>query len=284
MEPASPGAAAPQALEASVVGAPRIMGILNTTPDSFFDGGRFASPAFALERARTLVAEGADILDIGGESSRPGAEPLPARVELDRILPVLEGASGLGVPLSVDTYHAETARRALEAGAAMINDITALRGDPRMAEVVAEHRCAVVLMHMQGTPKTMQIAPRYNDVVDDICAFFEERMAFAMKCGIEEGALWLDPGFGFGKTLEHNLTLLKRLNAFKRFGRPLLVGTSNKGMIGKVLDLPVDDRMEGTAATVAVAVWNGADAVRVHDVRAMARVVRMVNAIRSSVP
>lgn len=257
-----------------------VMGILNVTPDSFSDGGRYATPEDVAARARQMVADGADILDVGGESTRPQAMPVTEAEEQARVLPVLELLRSLDVPVSIDTYHAGTARRALELGAVMVNDVTALRGDPAMAEVVAEAGCACVLMHMQGTPLTMQDDPRYNDVVDDICAFFEERMSFAVEHGIAEGSIWLDPGFGFGKTVEHNLTLLKRLGEFRRLGRPLLIGTSNKGTIGKILDLPVNERTEGTAATVAVAVWNGADAVRVHDVRAMARVVRMTDAIR----
>jgi dihydropteroate synthase len=257
-----------------------VMGVVNVTPDSFYDRGSLADPKAAFEHAKKLIEDGADILDIGGESTRPGAEPLTVEDELARVLPVLEKVGELGLPVSVDTYHAGTARRALELGAAMINDISAFRGDPGMVEVVARAGCPYVLMHMQGNPRTMQDDPHYDDVVADICRFFEERMEFAIAHGVEESAIWLDPGFGFGKTTEHNLTLLRRLEEFKRFGRPLLVGTSNKGTIGKVLGLPVEERLEGTAATVAVAIWNGADCVRVHDVRAMARVAKMTDAIR----
>jgi dihydropteroate synthase len=181
--------------------------------------------------------------------------------------------------ISVDTYHAETARRALEMGARIVNDVTALRGDPRMAEIVASACCDCVLMHMQGTPQTMQQNPRYKDVIDDISAFFDERLSFAVRAGIDEDALWLDPGFGFGKTPHHNLEILRRLGEFKKFGRPLLIGTSNKGTIGAVLGTPVNDRLEGTAATVALAIANGADCVRVHDVRAMMRVARITDAV-----
>lgn len=259
-----------------------VMGIVNITPDSFYDGGRLESPDAAAGHAHKLAQQGADILDIGAESTRPGSDPLPETVEQQRLLPVLQRLAGIGVPISVDTYHAGTARKALEWGAALINDVTALRGDPEMAGVIAEAGCPCILMHMQGHPKTMQIDPRYDDVVEDICRFFEERMESAVARGIAESAIWLDPGFGFGKTVEHNLVLLRRLNEFKRFGRPLVVGTSNKGTIGKVLELPVDERLEGTAATVAVAVWNGADCVRVHDVRAMARVAKMTDAIRTA--
>ncbi len=256
-----------------------VMGIVNVTPDSFYDGGKFLNAESAFQHAARLVGEGADILDIGGESSRPGAEPLTPEEEQERILPVIEKTVTLGVPVSVDTYHAATAAHALEKGATFINDITALRGDPEMAQVIASFSAKCVLMHMQGNPKTMQVAPRYQDVVADICAFFEERLTFAVKNGIPEDHIWIDPGFGFGKTVQHNLTLLRRLNEFRRFGRPILIGTSNKSTIGKVLDLPVHDRVEGTAATVAIAVWNGADAVRVHDVKAMKRVAKMCDAI-----
>ena len=256
-----------------------VMGIINVTPDSFYDGGQVVGPDEAHRRATQLVEEGADILDVGGESSRPGAHPVSPEEERRRVLPVLEALRPLDVPISVDTYRAETARAALERGAGMINDISALRQDPDMAGVIADAGCACVLMHMQGSPGTMQTDPHYADVVDDICAFFEERLAYATAQGIDEQAVWLDPGFGFGKTPQHNLELLRRLDAFTRFGRPILVGASNKSTIGAVLDLPADARTEGTAATVAVAICHGAAAVRVHDVKAMARVARMTDAI-----
>ncbi len=256
-----------------------IMGILNVTPDSFYDGGRIQGPEQAYEVAERMCRDGADWLDTGGESSRPGAAPVGLDEELRRVLPVIEALRGLPAHISVDTCRAETARRALALGAAMVNDITALRGDPEMAGVVAEAGCLCVLMHMRGNPMTMQDAPQYNNVVDDICAFFEERLAAAARAGVREEQVWLDPGFGFGKTVAHNLELLRRLREFKRFGRPVLIGTSNKSAIGAVLDAPVNERFEGTAATVAVAIMNGADAVRVHDVRAMARVARMTDAV-----
>lgn len=256
-----------------------VMGVLNVTPDSFSDGGRFADAGAAVAHARALIAAGAHIVDVGGESSRPGAAPLGPRAEQDRVLPVIEQLAAVGAPMSIDTYHAETARRALALGACMVNDITALRGDPAMAETVAEAGCACVLMHMLGAPQTMQQAPRYDDVVADICRFFEERIRFATKLGVREDAIWLDPGFGFGKTPAHNLELLRRLSEFGQFGRPILIGTSNKSTIGAVLDAPVEDRMEGTAATVAIAIAHGASAVRVHDVRRMARVAQMADAV-----
>lgn len=261
------------------VGRTLIMGACNVTPDSFFDGGLYIDPEAAASQVTRLVEEGADIVDIGGESSRPGSDPVTAAQEQARVFPVLDRLADAGLSLSVDTYHADTARGALARGVWMINDITALRGDPEMAAVIAQADCECVLMHMQGNPNAMQDAPRYNDVVDDVCSFFEERMAYATSNGVRENRIWLDPGFGFGKTVGHNLTLLRRLNAFQRFGRPVLIGTSNKSTIGAVLDLPVDERLEGTAATVAAAILNGADAVRVHNVKAMKRVAAMADAI-----
>ncbi|MCP4645944.1 MAG: dihydropteroate synthase [bacterium] len=256
-----------------------VMGVLNVTPDSFFDGGRLLLPEVAVAHARTLIEDGADILDIGGESSRPGADPISPETERERVIPVIEALAGSGVPISVDTYHADTARACLDSGAAMVNDISALRGDPAMASAIGEAGCGCVLMHMQGTPGTMQRDPQYDDVVSDICAFFEERLQFATAEGIREDSIWLDPGFGFGKAVEHNLVMLQRLHEFRRFGRPVLIGTSNKSTIGHVLGLPVEERGEGTAATVAIAIRNGADAVRVHDVKTMTRVARMSDAI-----
>ena len=256
-----------------------IMGVLNATPDSFYSPSRVSSADEALSQARAMARDGADILDIGGESSRPRCEPIGAAEEQRRVLPLVEALSGTGIRLSVDTYRASTAREAMKLGASMINDITALRGDPEMAGVIAESGTECVLMHMQGTPNTMQDDPQYEDVMDDIGAFFEERIAFATREGICESRLWLDPGFGFGKSVGHNLTILSRLGELKRFGLPLIIGTSNKSTIGAVLNTPVEDRMEGTAATVALAIYNGADCVRVHDVKSMARVARMTDAV-----
>lgn len=256
-----------------------VMGIVNVTPDSFFDGGRYATFERAAAHARELAEAGADIIDIGGESSRPGAEPLTPAEELQRVLPVVRAAASLQTPVSIDTYHASTAEACVAAGAAMVNDITALRGDSEMAGLVASSGVDCVLMHMQGDPKTMQSNPSYTDVVDDIRAFFDERMAYAVAQGISERRIWLDPGFGFGKTVAHNLELLRRLGELAALGRPILAGTSNKSMIGAVLNAPVDDRDAGTAATVAVAIANGARAIRVHNVRMMARVARMTDAI-----
>ena len=257
-----------------------VMGILNVTPDSFSDGGLYDSVSASVARADEMIEHGADIVDIGAESSRPGAEAVGPDEELKRLLPVLEQWQRRpDTAISVDTCKAEVARRALAVGCTMVNDITALRGDEKMVEVVAEAGCQVVLMHMLGTPRTMQENPTYASVVDDILAFFEERVRFATSCGVCEDSIVLDPGIGFGKTVEHNLEILRCLGKFRTLGCPLLVGTSRKSFIGTVLDLPVDDRLEGTAASVAVSIMNGADAVRVHDVKPMARVARMTDAI-----
>lgn len=266
-------------MQAPIATKTQVMGVMNVTPDSFFDGGQLGCPEAARTRAEAMLADGASWIDIGAESSRPGASAIGLDEELRRLMPALEVVLGAGAPVSVDTYRAETARRALAAGARMINDITALRGDGAMAETLAGSDCLCLLMHMQGTPETMQRAPRYGNVVDDVCAFFEERIAFALRAGIAEARIWLDPGFGFGKAHAHNLELLRRLREFKQFGRPLLIGTSNKSTIGEVLGVPVEERLEGTAATVAIGIAHGADAVRVHDVKAMARVARMADAI-----
>ena len=256
-----------------------VMGIVNATPDSFFDGGRLPDAAAVRGHADTLARDGADILDVGGESTRPGSEPVSPAEELRRVLPAVEAALATGVPVSVDTYRAETARRALALGAAMINDITALRGDPEMAPLIAGSGVPCVLMHMQGSPKTMQQAPHYDDVVDDIRAFFDERLRFAAANGIREEQVWLDPGFGFGKTVDQNLLLLRRLHEFHCFGRPLLLGVSNKSTLGALLGAQVDDRTEATAAAVAFAAARGVHCVRVHDVKTMARVVRVCDAV-----
>lgn len=256
----------------------RIMGVLNVTPDSFYQPSCVQSNQELCTRAKAMVDAGAHILDIGGESSRPGANPVLQQEELDRVIPALEALQDKEYTLSVDTYRAETARQAIVRGADMINDITAFRGDENMAGIVADTGVEYVLMHMQGLPETMQDTPQYDNIIDEICAFFEERIEYATNAGIKQNNIWLDPGFGFGKTVGHNLSILQHLYTFKQFGCRVLMGTSNKSTIGVVLDAAVDDRMEGTAATVAVSICNGADAVRVHDVKAMAKVVRMTDA------
>ncbi|MEW6324457.1 MAG: dihydropteroate synthase [Nitrospirota bacterium] len=260
---------------------PHVMGVLNVTPDSFSDGGRFVSATSAVERAERMAEEGADLIDIGGESTRPGAAPVPLEEELRRVLPVIERLAGrCRVPIAVDTSKAEVARRAIAAGAAMVNDVTALRGDPAMAEVVAEARAPVVLMHMRGAPATMQRAPRYRSLMGELLRFFRERIAAAGSAGIDRRRIIIDPGIGFGKTVRHNLQILGQLERLAPLDRPILVGPSRKSFIGKILGLPVEQRLEGTAAAVAAAVLHGAHIVRVHDVAAMARVVRMADAIR----
>lgn len=257
-----------------------IMGVLNVTPDSFSDGGRYLSPDAAVEHALAMVEDGADLLDIGAESSRPGADQVDEAEETRRLIPVVrEVCRRVTVPVSVDTTKAAVALRALDAGAAMINDISALRFDPAMGNVVAESGAGLVLMHMQGTPKTMQRAPRYDDVVGDIREFFAERIRAAECCGINPEQIVLDPGIGFGKTCEHNLTLLARLDCFLSLGRPILVGVSRKAFIGQILDREIDERLMGTAGAVAVAMVRGARMVRVHDVGPIRDVVRMVDAI-----
>lgn len=257
-----------------------IMGIVNVTPDSFSDGGQHATVDEAVCHAKRLVDEGADIIDIGGESTRPGADPVPLDEEIRRVIPVVERlAAELPVPISVDTYKAEVAEAAVAAGAHMINDISALRLDERLGEVIARAGVPVVLMHMKGVPRNMQENPRYDSVIGEILGFLRDAVARAQSCGIRRENIVIDPGIGFGKTAAHNLEILRRLGEFRSLGLPLLVGTSRKSFIGKVLNLPVDQRAEGTAATVALAVASGADIVRVHDVRYMARVARMADAI-----
>ena len=261
---------------------PMVMGVLNVTPDSFSDGGRYLDPGAAVKHALEMVDEGADLIDVGAESSRPGAEPVTEAEELRRLIPVVqEVCRRVSVPVSVDTTKAAVARAAIDSGAAMVNDISACLADPAMPEVVAETCAGLVLMHMQGTPRTMQQAPRYGFVVDDVRDFLHTRMQAVMQAGVAADHILLDPGIGFGKNLDHNLALLARLDVLQSLGRPILVGVSRKAFIGEVLGRRTDDRLMGTAAAVAVAVLRGAGVVRVHDVNAMQDVVRMVYAIQS---
>jgi dihydropteroate synthase len=255
------------------------MGVVNVTPDSFSDGGEFLDPRRAVSHGRELVAEGADILDVGGESTRPGAAAVSAEEELERVLPVVEELAGEGVPLSIDTSKFAVADAALRAGASIVNDVTALRAEPELAGLCAERDADVVLMHMQGSPRTMQENPRYKDVVSDVRAFLEERLSFAVGEGIAEDRVWLDPGIGFGKTLEHNLELLSRLGELSEIGRPLVVGTSRKSFIGKATGAPVTERLGGTIASCAIAYANGATVLRVHDVREVREGLAVAEAI-----
>ena len=264
-----------------------IMGVLNVTPDSFSDGGRFLDVDHAVAHAREMVHAGAGIIDVGGESTRPGAAPVIAEEELRRVLPVVKRLRDLVV--SVDTTKAMVAERVLAAGARIINDVSALRLDPQMVDVVREAGAGVVLMHMQGTPQTMQERPRYNDVVEEVCTFLEERIRFAEARGLKKMQIAVDPGIGFGKTVEDNLRLLARLDEFSSLGCPVLVGTSRKSFIGKVIaplgagtERKADDRLWGTAGTVAWAVAHGARILRVHDVAEMSDVVRMVEAVQQA--
>jgi dihydropteroate synthase len=257
-----------------------IMGILNVTPDSFSDGGEHDTADSAFRHAMDMLEAGADIIDIGGESTRPGADPLPVDEELQRVLPIVERlASQTDAVISIDTYKAEVAERCLDFGAHIINDVSALRGDGDMASVISRYNAPVVLMHSKGRPTHMQADPTYECVVGEVYGFLAERMAYACERGISPCNIILDPGIGFGKTPQHNLEIMRRLAEFKSLGRPILMGTSRKSTIGKVLQKPVQDRIWGTAATVAMAIAAGADIVRVHDVAEMAMVARMTDAI-----
>jgi len=260
-----------------------IMGVLNVTPDSFSDGGAYMDPRRAEERALEMVEEGADLIDIGGESSRPGSGRVPEEEELARVIPAVKRLrKTVKVPISVDTYKSGVARAALAEGASIINDITALAGDANMAGTVAAAGAAVVLMHMLGTPETMQEAPSYGDVIEEITAALAEAVTRAEGAGIHPDSIIVDPGIGFGKTTEHNLDILRDLRAFGRLGKPVLVGTSRKAFIGKITGREVGDRVFGTAASVAAAVLNGADIVRVHDIKAMKDAAAVADAIRGA--
>jgi dihydropteroate synthase len=259
--------------------AARIMGIVNVTPDSFSDGGLFLEPGRAIEHARRLVDEGADVLDIGGESTRPGADMVSVEEELERVAPVLGGLDDIGVPISIDTSKVEVARRALDAGAQIVNDVTALRAEPELAALCAERDSGIVLMHMQGTPRTMQENPTYDDVVDDVKAFLAERIEFATGHGISEERIWMDPGIGFGKTTVHNLELLRRLGELRELGPPIVVGTSRKGFIGKLTGRSVDERLGGTIASNVLALLAGADVFRVHDVGEVRQALQVAETI-----
>jgi dihydropteroate synthase len=244
-----------------------IMGVVNVTPDSFSDGGLYLDAEAAIAHGLRLAGEGADILEVGGESTRPGAEPVGAEAELNRVVPVVERLAGEGLRVSIDTSKLEVARAALDAGATIVNDVAAFRFAPELAALVAERRADCVLMHMLGEPRTMQQDPRYDDVVSDVRAFLEERLAFAVAEGVPEERVWLDPGIGFGKSVEHNLELLRRLEEIAAIGRPVVIGTSRKSFLGKLTGgRPEAQRLPGTIATNVLALERGASVFRVHDV------------------
>ena len=258
-----------------------IMGILNVTPDSFFDGGKFFNVDEAVERGVKMAEEGADIIDIGGESTRPGSESISLEEELSRVIPVIEGLSKeIEVPISIDAYKSIVVKKALDSGASMINDISALRFDPEMKKIAAQYKVPIVLMHIKGTPKNMQENPYYDDVMKEISFYLKESITIAKDSGIEEDKIIIDPGIGFGKRLEDNLDILKNLSMLKSLGKPILVGPSRKSFIGKVLDLPPEERLEGSLGALAVAILNGANLVRVHDVKESSRVAKLVDAIK----
>jgi dihydropteroate synthase len=256
---------------------PKLMGVLNVTPDSFSDGGRFLDAEAAVAHGLELAEQGAEILDVGGESTRPGAEEVSAEEEVARVEPVVAGLANSTV--SIDTSKLAVAEAALEAGASIVNDVTALRHDPEIGGLCAERGAGLILMHMQGDPRTMQVDPTYDDVVDDVKAFLAERLAVAVDVGVDEGRIWLDPGIGFGKTLEHNLELLRRLGELRELGRPLVVGASRKSFIGKIDGSSVGERIGGSIASGVLAAAGGADVLRVHDVAETAQAIEMASAI-----
>ena len=258
----------------------RIMGILNVTPDSFYDGGRYWDPYTAVRHGQRMAEEGADIIDVGGESTRPGAEPVQLEEELRRVIPVIERLKDRsGRAVSIDTRKAEVARKAIDAGARMVNDVSGMTADPFMVEAVASTGVPVVIMHTAGTPRDMQRNPGYRDTVGEIVDWLGARIEHAVAHGIRRSKIIIDPGIGFGKRLSDNLLLIQSLASFRKLNCPILIGPSRKAFIGTVLDAEKDERMEGTAAAVALSVANGASFIRVHDVREMGRVVRMTNAI-----
>jgi dihydropteroate synthase len=255
------------------------MGVLNVTPDSFSDGGLYLDVDRAVEQGRELAADGAEIVDVGGESTRPGAAAVPAEEEISRTQPVVAELAGSGIPVSIDTSKAAVAEAALDAGARMVNDVTALVADPDLAGLCAERGCELVLMHMLRTPRTMQENPSYGDVVEDVRAFLAERIAAAVGAGIDEERIWVDPGIGFGKTPEHNLELLRRLGELRELGRPILVGTSRKSFLGKITGRDVGGRLGGSIASNVLALRAGAEMLRVHDVREMREAALVTEAI-----
>ena len=260
-----------------------VMGIVNVTPDSFSDGGKFFSPEVAIRHASKLITQGADIIDIGGESTRPGAEQVSESEELKRVIPVIEKirTDNPTILISIDTTKASVAKHAVEAGADIINDVSGLSFDNNMIGIVESFNIPVVIMHMKGNPQNMQLNPEYKDIVNEILDFFKIKIKIAIQSGINRSMIILDPGIGFGKTVEHNFELLSRLNEFNVLELPIMIGPSRKSFIGITLDLPPEDRLEGTAAAVSAGVMNGASIVRVHDVKSMKRVVRIIEKVRN---
>ncbi|MEX2116871.1 MAG: dihydropteroate synthase [Bacteroidota bacterium] len=260
---------------------PFVMGILNVTPDSFSDGGRFVSPQDAIRHGIQLARDGADFLDVGGESTRPGSNPVSVEEELRRVIPVISELSrSVGIPISVDTYKSEVAHDALSAGASIVNDVTGLTFDRRMPSVIADHKATAIVMHMKGTPKTMQENPHYDDLLGEVKEFLEKSAGTARAFGIQQ--IIVDPGIGFGKTLSHNLELMKRLPELVSLGHPILVGPSRKSFIGTILDAPPDQRLEGSIAASIICVMKGASIVRVHNVRETVRALKILHAVEQS--
>lgn len=267
--------------EVDMSGRTAVMGILNVTPDSFSDGGKYLDPDSAIRQGVKLAEDGADILDIGGESTRPGARPTSAEEEAGRVVPVIRALRrAVRIPISVDTYKVQVARAALEEGADMVNDISALRFDPKMAALIAGEKVPVVLMHMRGTPRTMQDAPEYRDVLEEVRDFLLSRVRFAVESGVDPEGILVDPGIGFGKNLEHNLALLRGLPSLAVLGQTLLVGPSRKTFIGKLLDAGPEERLEGSLAAAVAAVLGGANMIRMHDVREACRAIKIADALR----
>ncbi len=260
-----------------------VMGILNLTPDSFYDGGKYRTEKEILKRVEQMIEEGADIIDVGGESTRPGIDPISWEEEARRAVPYVQKiAHRFKIPISIDTYKARVAKEACEAGAEMVNDISGLRFDPEMAKVVSSRKAFLAIMHIKGTPKTMQDNPRYESLMDEIISYLKKGLEIACEAGIDLEKVIVDPGIGFGKTVEHNLFILKNLKKLKILGRPILIGVSRKSFIGKVLNLPLEERLSGGLAATSVAVMGGARVVRTHDVKETRQVVDLVNAILQS--
>jgi len=258
------------------------MGILNVTPDSFSDGGLYYNFRIAIEHALSMAEQGADIIDIGGESTRPGAEPVSIEQEIERTIPVIKELSKhISIPISIDTYKAEVAKRAIDAGASIVNDISGLTFDKDMVKIVAKNNTPVIIMHIKGRPKDMQNKPEYKALIPELLDFFRERISFALEAGVKEENIIIDPGIGFGKTFDHNLEIIDRLSEFKVFQRPIAIGLSRKAFISAILgNLPPNDRLEGTISATAIALYNGADIVRVHDVKETLKAVKIVTAIK----